>query len=111
METYFIYVTAKDDAEAKAVARTVVEERLAACANLLGGTESIYWWDGKICEDTEVAFVLKTSAARKVELIDRVKELHSYETPCIVCLPIADGNPDFLDWIREETAESQNTEC
>jgi periplasmic divalent cation tolerance protein len=103
MNTYFVYVTAKDLAEAKLIAATVVEERLAACANILGGIQSIYWWDGKLCEDDEVALVLKTSEQRKAELIDRIKELHSYEVPSITCLPIADGNPDFLKWITSET--------
>lgn len=105
MEAFFVYVTAKDTAEAQMIARMVVEERLAACANLLGGIRSIYWWDGKLCEDAEVALVLKTSEIRKTELIARIKQLHSYDTPCIACLPITDGNPDFLDWIAAETTE------
>lgn len=103
MEPFFIYVTAKDADEAKVLARTVVEERLAACANVLGSIQSIYWWDGRLCEDEEVALVLKTSNDRKFELVARLRELHSYETPCIVCLPITDGNPDFLQWIKTET--------
>lgn len=102
-DTHLIYVTAKDDAEAKGIARTVVEERLAACANILGGIQSIYQWKGEVCEDSEVSLLLKTSDIRKNELIARIRELHSYETPCIVCLPITDGNPDFLNWIRAET--------
>jgi periplasmic divalent cation tolerance protein len=103
MDAYFVYVTAKDTDEAKAIARTVVEERLAACANVLGPIQSIYWWDGKLCEDEEVALVLKTSEVRKNELIARIREIHSYDTPCIVCLPIADGNPEFMNWIATET--------
>ena len=103
MDTYFVYVTAKDTAEAKRIAKTVVEARLAACANVLGVIESVYWWEGNVCEGEEVALVLKTSADRKNELIDRIKQLHSYDCPCIVCLPIADGNPDFLEWIADET--------
>ena len=105
MDAFFVYVTAKDDAEASRIARTVVEERLAACANLLGAIQSVYWWDGKVCEEHEVALVLKTSNARKTELIARIKELHSYDTPCITCLPIADGNPDFLEWLAAETTK------
>lgn len=103
MDAFFIYVTAKDADEAKSIARTVVEERLAACANMLGAVQSIYWWKGKLCEDHEVSLILKTSKDRKSELIARIRELHSYETPCIVCLPITDGNPDFLQWIESET--------
>ncbi len=104
MDAYFVYVTAKDLSEAKVLARTVVTERLAACANVLGSIQSVYWWDGKLCEDDEVALVLKTSEVRKNELIARLREIHSYETPCITCLPIADGNLDFLSWIVAETA-------
>ena len=103
MEALLIYVTAKDTDEARMIAGTVVGERLAACANLLGGIESVYRWQGKVCEEQEVALILKTSEDRKSELIDRVRELHSYECPCIVCLPIADGNSAFLDWIVAET--------
>lgn len=103
MDTYFIYVTAKDTAEAKRIAETVVEERLAACANVLGSVESVYRWEGKVCEDDEVALLLKTSNERKAELIERIKQLHSYDCPCVVCLPIADGNQDFLKWIADET--------
>lgn len=98
-----VYVTAADAAEAQRIGRTVVEERLAACANLLGGMQSIYQWKGRICEDSEVAMILKTSGVRKNELVARIRELHSYETPCVVCLPITDGNPDFLSWIDRET--------
>jgi periplasmic divalent cation tolerance protein len=114
MEAFWVYVTAENEAEAKLIARAVVEERLAACANLLGGIQSVYWWDGKVCEGEEVAFVLKTSNARKSELIDRIKQLHSYDCPCIVCLPIADGNRDFLKWITKETMggnKQNNSAC
>ena len=107
MDTFFVYVTAVDATEAELIARTVVGERLAACANLLGAIKSIYWWNGEVCEGEEVALVLKTSAERKSGLIDRIKQLHSYDCPCIVCLPIADGNPDFLNWVGQETAEPQ----
>jgi len=103
VDTVFVYVTAKDADEAKTIARTVVGERLAACANLLGGIDSIYWWQGKLCEDSEVALILKSSAERKPGLIERIKELHSYECPCVICLPIDGGTRDFLNWIAAET--------
>jgi periplasmic divalent cation tolerance protein len=107
VETVLVYVTAKDEAEGKTIARAVVGERLAACANMLGRIDSVYWWEGRVCEGNEVALLLKTSAGRKSELIHRIKELHSYECPCVVCLPIADGNRDFLNWIAAETGDSQ----
>ena len=103
MNVFFVYVTARDNPEAELIARTVVQERLAACANILGAIQSVYWWEGKLCDGQEVALVLKTSEDRKAELIARIKALHSYECPAIVCLPIADGNSDYLAWIAEET--------
>jgi periplasmic divalent cation tolerance protein len=103
MHVFFVYVTAKDSTEARLIARTVVTERLAACANILGAVESVYWWDGKVCEGEETALFLKTSADRKGELIARIRQLHSYDCPAIVCFPITDGNPDFLKWIQQET--------
>jgi periplasmic divalent cation tolerance protein len=105
MDAFWVYVTAASDEESKKIARAAVEERLAACANILGGIESVYWWDGKVCEGKEVALVLKTSDEKKQVLIDRIRELHSYECPCIVCLPIVDGNPGFLKWICGETLD------
>lgn len=107
MQAFFVYVTASSEAEALLISRTVVSERLAACANLLGPVKSVYWWDGKICEGAEVALVLKTAEEQKTKLIHRIKQLHAYDCPGITCLPIADGNPDFLAWIREETIDSQ----
>ena len=107
MNTFLVYVTVPNSAEAELIARTVVEERLAACANQLGAVKSFYWWDGKVCEGEEVVLILKTTDECKAELIERIRRLHSYECPCIVCLPIADGNPDFLKWIRRETEKPQ----
>jgi periplasmic divalent cation tolerance protein len=103
MNTYFVYITTADEAEAKRIARAVVEARLAACANVMGSIQSVYRWEGKVCEDNEVALILKTSEERKAELVDRVKQLHSYNTPCIACLPITAGNPGFMEWIADET--------
>lgn len=98
----WVYVTAKDEAEAKLIARAVVEERLAACANIVGGIQSVYQWEGRICEESEVALILKTIEKKKEPLVERVVELHSYEVPCVVCLPVVDGNPAFIDWVTAE---------
>ena len=98
-----VYVTTKDEAEAKRIARAAVDERLAACANVLGRIDSVYRWQGRVCEENEVVVILKTSERCKTELIHRIKELHSYECPCVVCLPIIDGHRDFLSWIDAET--------
>lgn len=103
MDCFFVYVTVKDEAEAERIAEAVVGERLAACANVLGPVRSIYRWQGAICDECETALVLKTTDGCREPLAERIRELHSYEVPCIVCLPIAGGNPGFLDWIHAET--------
>ncbi|RMG87562.1 MAG: divalent-cation tolerance protein CutA [Candidatus Dadabacteria bacterium] len=85
------------------IGRALVEERLAACANVLPGLTSVYWWEGEVQEDPEAALVLKSRADLVERLTERVRELHPYSCPCVVALPIAAGNPAFLDWIRAET--------
>lgn len=102
-DTRLIYVTAPTHDEALALAQALVGERLAACANVLGAVTSVYWWDGKLNQDAEVALVLKTRAELVEALTARVRELHSYDCPCVVALPIDGGNPAFLSWIVAET--------
>jgi periplasmic divalent cation tolerance protein len=103
MSAYFCYITVPSRNEALAIGRTVVEERLAACANVLDGVSSIYWWQGALEQAGEAALILKTRAELVERLTGRIRELHSYECPCVVALPIAAGNPDYLDWIANET--------
>jgi periplasmic divalent cation tolerance protein len=102
----FIYVTAASRDEALRIGRALVEERLAACANLIEPATSIYWWDGKVQSETEVILVMKSRADLVERLTARVKALHSYAVPCIVALPIEAGNPDYLRWIASETRGS-----
>lgn len=101
-ESYWVYITASTVEEARSIASAVVGERLAACANLLGAIESLYWWDGAVQSGNEVALILKTTSDQLEALIKRVKALHSYDCPCIVALPIAGGHPEFLRWIGRE---------
>ena len=98
-----VYITAKDQAEARRIGRALVEERLAACVNIIEGIESIYWWEGQVRAEGEAVLIAKTKAALVPALIERVKSLHSYACPCVVSLPILDGNPEFLEWIAAET--------
>ena len=106
MAAMFVYVTASSREEAVAIGRAVVSERLAACVNVFDGMQSIYWWDGKLNEEGEAAMILKTTAELLPALIPRIRALHSYDCPCVVALPIMDGNPDYLRWIEAETAEA-----
>lgn len=103
MDFYFVYVTCADAAEANKIAKAVVNDRLAACANIMAPHQSIYHWDGKVQEAQEVALVLKTPEDLFDALKKRVLELHSYDTPCIVALPIQVGHAPFLKWIKDET--------
>jgi len=99
-----VYVTAPSLAEAESLARLAVEGRLAACANILPAMRSLYWWQGKLESADEVVLLLKTTEALVPALTKALTEAHSHDCPCVVALPIASGNPDFLRWIEAETA-------
>ena len=103
MSAILVYITVPTAEEGEAIARFLLEQRLIACANLMPSIKSLYWWEGKIDQSEEVVVIAKTRAP----LFDKVKaavcEKHSYECPCIVALPIADGHAPFLAWIAEET--------
>jgi len=103
MKTNIIYITAGSMDEARVIGRELVSTRLAACVNIIDGITSLYWWEGEIQEDREVTIIAKTKESLVPELIERVKSIHSYDCPCVVSLPIEDGNKPFLDWIKEET--------
>ena len=97
-----VYVTAPAE-EALQMARTLVEERLVACVNIVPGLRSIYWWQGKVEDEPEVLCIMKTQTSLFEALRDRVRELHSYEVEEIIALPIVAGNPPYLDWIKDNT--------
>lgn len=100
----WIYITASNREEARHIGQTLVEEKLAACVNLLAPMESIYVWKGALQHDEEVVLIAKTTGTAVPSLTQRVKELHSYEVPCILSIPVAldEGNEDFLAWIGEQ---------
>jgi periplasmic divalent cation tolerance protein len=99
-----IYVTTTDAAEATRIGRALVTERLVACANVLPGVQSIYNWQGVVEESAEVAVILKTRAALVDAVAARVRDLHSYENPCVVVWPIVGGAADYRDWVIGETS-------
>lgn len=104
-----VYVTAASPEEAEKIAMAVVSEHLAACANILGSIKSVYHWQGKLEKSEEAAMVLKTQQSAVDALTSRVRELHSYECPAIVVVPVLGGNDDFLAWIRSETSFQTTT--
>jgi periplasmic divalent cation tolerance protein len=99
----FVYITAGSFEAAKNIGHALVANRLAACVNILENMHSLYWWEGRVQEDKEVVLVAKSTVDKVNSLMEKVKELHPYQCPCILSLAVENGNPDFFDWIRAET--------
>ncbi|MCB1532460.1 MAG: divalent-cation tolerance protein CutA [Alphaproteobacteria bacterium] len=98
-----IYMTAASQDEAQSISKTLVEERLVACANILPAHSSLYWWEGKVESAQEVAVIFKSRAELFPQIEARIRALHSYDVPCIVSWPIEQGHAPFLQWIEAET--------
>lgn len=103
-EYVIVLTTLPSGADAAALARTLVAERLAACVNVHQEMGSIYRWDGAVAEETERQMVIKTSRAQVGALWERVRDLHPYDVPEFVVLPIIDGSDAYLRWIGDSTA-------
>lgn len=103
MAESFIYMTCTSKEEAEIIGSELVRKRLAACVNIIDGMESLYWWEGKVEKGQEAVLIAKTRTNLVIELTKVVKEMHSYDVPCITAMPIEGGNRDFLAWIRDET--------
>lgn len=97
-----IYMTAESEDVAVHMSTTLVKERLVACANVNTGTRSIYEWDGVIQLENEVTVVMKTIIDHVDAIVNRVKEMHSYQVPCITVTDIMDGNPEYLEWVHKQ---------
>lgn len=98
-----VLITAPKEEDAAKIAKELVESRLAACANIIKNVRSIYRWQGKTEDESEVLMIVKTKKNLFDELMKRVKELHSYSVPEIIALPLIEGSPDYLKWLGEET--------
>jgi periplasmic divalent cation tolerance protein len=96
-----VLVTCENSAQAERIAETVVVERLAACVNIMPGIRSCYIWEGRKTWSDETLLFVKTTSGRFAELRDRILALHTYSTPEIVAVPIADGLSGYLGWIDE----------
>ncbi len=97
-----LYITARDGTEATRISRALLEAKLAACVNMFP-VQAMYWWQGDIEEARETALLVKTTASLVDKVMLKVRELHSYEVPEIISLPIEKGFPPFLRWIDEST--------
>lgn len=103
-----VLVTAPSRETARQIARHVVENRLAACASILGPVESIYTWQGAVQAEEEVLLIIKTRAALvEPSLIPAIKSIHPYDVPEIIALPVVSGLKDYLGWINEVTQQSE----
>jgi periplasmic divalent cation tolerance protein len=102
-----LYITTTDKNEAKSIGRALVEENLAACANIIDGMQSIYKWKGEIQEEEECILIVKTHYSRVKKVTRRVKELHSYDCPCVISISLAEneGNSEYLDWLEKTSKQ------
>jgi periplasmic divalent cation tolerance protein len=102
-----VYVTCADKTEAEKIASAVLDERLAACANLIDGMEAVYWWKGKLEKGRECILIFKSENRLFERLNDKILALHSYETPCVVAFPLTLGSRAYLDWISASVTPKQ----
>ena len=102
-------VTAGSEVEATSIARDLVEKRLVACVNILPGVRSIFQWEGKVTEECEYLLVAKTVSQAFEHVVAAVKSLHSYSVPEIIALPIQQGLPEYLHWVRESTNQTSQS--
>ena len=103
-DDYYIVTTAVPDrATARAIARAVVEKKLAAGVQILGPVDSHYWWQGEICQAEEYLCLCRTTTRHQPALEAEILAMHPYVTPEVTALPIASGNHDFLAWITQST--------
>lgn len=100
-----VYITAPNEDEAANIAKALVASRLAACVNIVKNIRSIYSWQGKVEDDSEVLMIVKTRKALFDKLSNTVINLHSYDVPEVIAIPIIDGSANYLTWLRESTSE------
>jgi periplasmic divalent cation tolerance protein len=104
----WVYVTCKNWREAKKIGETAVREHLAACANIFGKCDSIFFWKRKLCKEKEAVLILKTSERTWKKLEQRIKQLHSYEVPCIEALKVERAEKNYLKWVEGECGEDSD---
>lgn len=103
MEFIIIYCTVPNKKEGKIIAKSLIENNLAACINVIDKIESTFSWDGELCEETEAMMIIKTKKVLFEEIRTSIKELHSYNVPEIIALPIVEADETYLKWIAHET--------
>jgi periplasmic divalent cation tolerance protein len=101
-----VMITAGSEEQAEQIAKTLLEERLIACANLIAGIRSLYRWKGQVCDDREILLFCKTRRELFSRLSGRVKSIHSYDVPEIIALPLLEGWQPYLEWVDQETTSA-----
>ncbi len=104
-----VYVTVPDEGVGVSLVTALLEQKLVACGNLVAGVRSIYRWEGEICDDAEHLLILKTTSSALSALKARVLELHPYECPEIIAIPVTDGHSAYIDWIRQNVIASEKS--
>ncbi len=94
-----VFTMVSDKKEATKIAQSLLKERLIACANIVGPVSSLFWWEGKINKANEFLVIMKSRNNLFKKLSERVKELHSYEVPEVITLPVTEGLPSYLNWL------------
>lgn len=102
-DALIVFVTASSEEEAATIAHRLVSEKLAACANLLPPVRSIYSWQGTVSDETEILMIIKTKKALFDKLAETVRNIHSYDTPEIIGIPVTEGTAPYLAWIDRVT--------
>lgn len=102
-----VLITTSQDEESQLIARVLLEQRKAACVNIVPAISSLYWWGNTIQQDKESLLIVKTRAELLDEVIRLVKEVHSYEVPEIIALPVTGGNHEYLEWIDREVVPEE----
>jgi periplasmic divalent cation tolerance protein len=101
-KTVVIFITVGTDEEAKKIANILLSQRKVACVNILSGVSSFFWWHDKLDSVQESLLLVKTKAPAVNEIVGLVKEIHSYDIPEIIAVPIVGGNQEYLEWIGKE---------
>jgi len=104
-EVRMVFVTVPDSTTAADLTRRLLDEGLVACGNIMDGVRSMYRWDGKICDDSEVLLILKTVESAVERLKKRVIELHPYDCPEVLAVPVSAGHEDYLSWVRDQVGQ------
>lgn len=103
IEHIVVLITVADQEEARLISRVLLKQRKAACLNIISAVNSLFWWQEDIDSADECLLVMKTRSVLLDEVVQLVKEIHSYDVPEIIALPIIGGNKEYLEWIDSET--------